>query len=111
MTARSTGQETASRGPARPTRNRRRSRGLCAIPAVSRVPHGGARTPMARAHPARHTRRVRRFVLMASLLLARPVLADLITAPPPPPDPERGNFWRDLVSPHQAEVAAILFKA
>jgi len=66
---------------------------------------------MARGPPGRHTRRVRRIVLVASLLLARQVHADLIVAPQPPPDPERGNFWRDMIAPHQAEVAAILFKA
>jgi len=66
---------------------------------------------MARPGSGRHTRRVRRLALMVSLLLARQVHADVIAPPPPPPDPERGNFWRDLVAPHQAEVAAILFKA
>jgi tetratricopeptide (TPR) repeat protein len=53
---------------------------------------------------------VRRLVLLACLL-ARPVRADLIQAPPPPPDLDKGNFWRDMIAPHQAEVAAILFKA
>jgi len=45
-----------------------------------------------------------------ALLLARQVHADLIQAPAPPPDPERGNFWRDMIAPHQAEVSTILFK-
>lgn len=45
-----------------------------------------------------------------ALLLGRQVHADLIQAPPPPPDPERGNFWRDMIAPHQAEVSTILFK-
>ncbi len=66
---------------------------------------------MARVGGTRHTRPVRRLVLLATLLFARQVHADLIMAPPPPPDAERGNFWRDLIAPHQAEVAAILFKA
>ena len=58
-----------------------------------------------------HTRWVRRLVLLATLLLARQVHADAIVTPAPPPDPERGNFWRDLIAPHQTEVASILFKA
>lgn len=66
---------------------------------------------MARRGGTRHTRRVRRLVLMATLLLARQAHADVIMAPPPPPDPEHGNFWSDLIAPHQAEVAAIVFKA
>jgi tetratricopeptide (TPR) repeat protein len=53
---------------------------------------------------------VRRLAFTMALLLARQVHADLIQAPPPPPDPERGNFWRDMIAPHQAEVSTILFK-
>jgi tetratricopeptide (TPR) repeat protein len=45
-----------------------------------------------------------------ALLLGRQVHADLIAPPAAPPDPERGNFWRDMIAPHQAEVNAILFK-
>ena len=52
---------------------------------------------------------VRRLVLLAALGLTRPAWADVISVPPAP-DPERGNFWRDVVAPHQAEVAAILGK-
>jgi tetratricopeptide (TPR) repeat protein len=53
---------------------------------------------------------VRRLAFTMALLLGRQVHADLIQAPPPPPDPERGNFWRDMIAPHQAEVSTILFK-
>jgi tetratricopeptide (TPR) repeat protein len=53
---------------------------------------------------------VRRLAFTMALLLARQVHADLIQAPAPPPDPEHGNFWRDMIAPHQAEVSTILFK-
>lgn len=45
-----------------------------------------------------------------AVLLARHAGADLIQAPPPPPAPEHGNFWRDMIAPHEAEVTTILFK-
>ena len=64
---------------------------------------------MARGRYGRHTRRVRRLVLIAAVLLASRAEADLIQAPPPP-DPDRGNFWRDMIAPHQAEVSQIVSK-
>jgi len=64
---------------------------------------------MARGRSGRHTRRVRWLVLMTALLVAPRAHADLIQAPPAP-DPERGNFWRNVIAPHQAEVALIVSK-
>lgn len=52
---------------------------------------------------------VRRLVLLAAFGLARPAVADVISVPAAP-EPEHGNFWRDVVAPHQAEVNAILGK-
>lgn len=65
---------------------------------------------------AGHTRRVRRLVL-ATLVAAGPALglgrtaaADVIVVPAPTPVAVHRDFWRDVVSPHQAEVAAIVSK-
>jgi tetratricopeptide (TPR) repeat protein len=70
---------------------------------------GGFWAPMAARRMGRHTRCVRRLVLIAVLGLAGRAHADLIKAPPPP-DPEHGSFWRNIVAPHAGEVAAILVK-
>lgn len=51
--------------------------------------------------------------LALSLLLAVPAStrAEVIDTPQQPtPDPDRGNFWRDLLWPHKDEVDAIVFK-
>lgn len=48
-----------------------------------------------------------------SLLLAAPLgaRAELIDMPAAPPaDPDRGNFWRDMLWPHKEEVDQIVFK-
>ncbi|MEO6774173.1 MAG: hypothetical protein ABI467_14335 [Kofleriaceae bacterium] len=38
--------------------------------------------------------------------------AGAVAPPPEPPvDPDRGNFWRDLVEPHADEIQLILYKA
>lgn len=38
--------------------------------------------------------------------------AEVVVMPPRPQvDPDRGNFWRDLVSPHKDEIDMILLKA
>jgi tetratricopeptide (TPR) repeat protein len=52
---------------------------------------------------------VRRLVLLTALSLAPQARADLIKAPPAG-DPDRGNFWRNVVAPHQAEVSQIVTK-
>jgi tetratricopeptide (TPR) repeat protein len=52
-------------------------------------------------------------ILVAALLgLAAPARADMIgDIPAPPADPDRGNFWRNLISPHKDEVDLILARA
>jgi len=46
------------------------------------------------------------------LVLARGATAEVIDMPPAPPvDPDRGNFWRDMLWPHKDEVDSIVGKA
>jgi tetratricopeptide (TPR) repeat protein len=57
---------------------------------------------------------VSRLGLVASVLvaLAADARAEVVSTPPvPQADPERGNFWRDMVSPHKDEIDLILLKA
>jgi tetratricopeptide (TPR) repeat protein len=56
---------------------------------------------------------VSRFAIAVALLvgLAGEARADLIDTPPPRVDPDRGNFWRDLLAPHKDEVDQILLRA
>ena len=52
--------------------------------------------------------------LIASILLglAGPAGAEVIDTPPAPAaDPDRGNFWRDMISPHKDELDMIVLKA
>ncbi len=61
----------------------------------------------------RHTAWVMRLaaVLLIAALGGR-AEAELVPAPAAPPvDPDRGNFWRDLVAPHKDEIDVILWKA
>lgn len=58
-----------------------------------------------------------RLAFVASMLVAlavtgrHPARAEVIDPPPPPVDPDRGNFWRDLLTPHKDEVDLILTRA
>ena len=62
--------------------------------------------------PRAHTSIVHRLVLVGTLLTAFAARADEPAVPrPPPPDPDRGNFWRELISPHKDEVDLIVIKA
>src|SRR5690606_20766369 len=57
---------------------------------------------------------VNRLALVVSVLLAwaGTAHAEVAEMPPEPRvDPDRGNFWRDLISPHKAEIDMILLKA
>jgi tetratricopeptide (TPR) repeat protein len=57
---------------------------------------------------------VRRLVIACALVaaLAGQARSELVAEPSrPAPDPDRGDFWRDLVSPHKDEVDSILAKA
>lgn len=51
-------------------------------------------------------------IVFALLLGLSPARADMVDLPAAPaPDPDRGNFWRDLMSPHKDEVDLILTRA
>jgi tetratricopeptide (TPR) repeat protein len=55
---------------------------------------------------------VRGVALVLSLLVAAPAAADYVDMPTVAPvDPDRGNFWRDLLWPHKDEVDQLLAKA
>jgi tetratricopeptide (TPR) repeat protein len=55
---------------------------------------------------------VRGVALVLSLLAAAPAAAEVIDTPAAPaPDPDRGNFWRDMLWPHKDEVDQIVSKA
>jgi len=57
---------------------------------------------------------VRRLLFALALLAAtRGQGRSEVVAEPaaPPADPDRGNFWRDIVEPHKDEVTLILYKA
>jgi tetratricopeptide (TPR) repeat protein len=58
---------------------------------------------------------VTRLAFVASMLVALAVTqiarAEVIDMPPPPVDPDRGNFWRELLSPHKEEVDLIVTRA
>ena len=62
----------------------------------------------------RHTSNVNRLALVVSVLVAwaGTAHAEVAEMPPEPRvDPDRGNFWRDLISPHKDEIDMILLKA
>ena len=61
----------------------------------------------------RHTSNVSRLASIVTVLaLAGTARAEVEVGPTPPPvDPDRGNFWRDMLSPHKDEVDMILLKA
>src|SRR3569623_5800 len=82
---------------------------LCDPRGESKSPGRGPRPRWRRVLSVGILGQVRRLVRLAALSLARPAVVDVISGPAAP-DPERGNFWRDVVAPHQAEVAAILSK-
>ena len=56
---------------------------------------------------------MRRLVLALTLVLAarRPARPEVLVEPPPPADPDRGNFWREITEPHRDEINQILNKA
>lgn len=59
-----------------------------------------------------HTRKVRLAPVFLVVALATRAEAEVAMPPPEPPvDPNRGNFWRDVVEPHADEVNLILYKA
>ncbi len=66
---------------------------------------------MASSRSGLHTSlRVRRLALLLLLLGAR-AHAEVVEAPGTPPDPNRGDFWREVVTPHADEIASLLQKA
>ncbi|MBA3538867.1 MAG: hypothetical protein H0T79_04505 [Deltaproteobacteria bacterium] len=52
------------------------------------------------------------FVVLAAMLgaSAQGSRAEVIDEPEPKPDPDRGNFWRDMLDPNAEEVAALVVK-
>lgn len=62
----------------------------------------------------RHTSNVNRLALLVLVLVARAGTAHAeveVMPPQPQADPDRGNFWRDMVAPHKDEVDMIVLKA
>jgi tetratricopeptide (TPR) repeat protein len=57
---------------------------------------------------------VKRLGVVVSVVVAfaTAARAEVVMAPPlPSADPDRGNFWRDMVSPHKDEIDLIVLKA
>src|SRR5262245_56914487 len=61
----------------------------------------------------RHTPKVNRLACVVLVgALVGTAQAEVEVAPPQPPvDPDRGNFWRDMLAPHKDEVDMIIVKA
>lgn len=56
---------------------------------------------------------MKRFALAVALLGVCATARAEVEVPPPAqqPDPDRGNFWRDMISPHKDEVDMLIVKA
>ena len=72
----------------------------------------GSALPMASRGWGLHTSScVRRLALLLPLLLGTRARAEVAEVPVQPADANRGDFWREVITPHADEIASLLQKA
>jgi len=77
-----------------------------------RSPHRSLETPRAGLHTSQVLARSLAIAMLVGAVAPARARAEVMDMPAPQvQDPDRGNFWRDMLWPHKDEVDAIVFKA